>query len=182
MNDQSSESGPASGYRAGFTLVELLVKPIPFRLSITRACGLAALAFLVFGCGHAQKAPPPPAPLFSKTAVFGAVLSTDPDVTGALSAKNLAGAASRVGQRGSFIGTVSKVYQRGPHTIAILDFAPNYHMAVRAVVQPMHLKDMPKLGPLVGQDVLVTGTWMKYGNFTEIEVDSPVQIRIIVAN
>ncbi len=110
---------------------------------------------------------------------FGTVAASDKSVAAALDAKALADAKKRVGQAGSFQGTVSKVYSPRNHSFAALDFAPNYHDALTADVAPADYAKFPDLTQLVGKHVLVSGKFAAHGEQTQLAVTSPDGIKIV---
>lgn len=115
----------------------------------------------------------------AKTA-FATVAASDKAVTQALDAKALAEGLKLVGKPGAFQGTVSQVYSPRDHSLAILDFAPNYHDALTATVKPDAYAKFPDLSKLVGKHVLVSGKFSANSHgVAQIELTGPAQVRVI---
>ena len=110
---------------------------------------------------------------------FGTAAASDKSVTGALDAKDLAGAAKLGGKPGSFQGTVVSVYSPRNHAFVALDFAPHYKDALTADIAPADYAKLPDLKALTGKRVLVSGTFTRHGSASQISVSSPDQIKIV---
>ena len=110
---------------------------------------------------------------------FGTVAATDPAVTAALDAKALTDAKKRVGQTGSFQGTVTQVYSPKNHSFASLDFAAHYRDALTADIAPADYAKFPDLTQLVGKHVLVSGKFVAHGDQTQLAATSPDGIKIV---
>ena len=111
---------------------------------------------------------------------FSTVAASDKSVAAALDAKALADALKLVGKPGAFQGTVSAVYSPRNHSLAILDFAPDYHDAVTATVKPDAYAKFPDLKTLVGKHVLVSGKFSATAHgVAQIEMTGPDQVKVI---
>ena len=111
---------------------------------------------------------------------FATVAAADKTVAQALDAKALADALKLVGKPGAFQGTVSQVYSPRNHSLAILDFAPNYHDALTATVKPDAYAKFPDLTKLVGKHVLVSGKFSANSHgVAQIEMIGPDQVKVI---
>jgi hypothetical protein len=84
-----------------------------------------------------------------------------------------------VGTTGTFKGVVSKVYSPANHDVVILDFDPDYHIAMTAVIEPDYYRLFPSLKSLLGKPLVVTGEFQYYERKLQIDVTSPSQIKIV---
>jgi len=107
------------------------------------------------------------------------IAASQPAVKQALDASDLNAARKLVNRTVSFQGTVTKVYSPSSNSITILDFAPNFHNALAAVVKPAAYSKFPALKDLKGRHVLISGKLILFHNQPEIEMTSPSQIKII---
>ena len=110
---------------------------------------------------------------------FGTVAASDKSVAAALDAKALADAKKRVGQPGSFQGTVTSVYSPRTHAFVALDFAAHYRDALTANIVPADYAKFPDLAQLVGKRVVVSGKFVARGEQTQLAVTSPDGIKIV---
>ena len=110
---------------------------------------------------------------------FGTVAASDKLLTAALGATALADAKKRVGQTGSFQGTVTSVYSPKNHGFVALDFAAHYRDALTANIVPADYAKFPDLAQLVGKHVLVSGKFVAHGEQTQLAVTSPDGIKIV---
>jgi len=152
---------------------------------------LAASALTAAAHAPAAPAPAAPAPAADKAypaqadvadakAAFATVAASDKAVAQALDAKALAGAFRLVGKRGAFQGTVSQVYSPRTHSVAILDFAPNYHAALTAAVKPDAYANFPNLSHLVGKRILISGRFSANSHgVAQIDLTSPDQVKVV---
>jgi len=131
------------------------------------------------GAEAEEKAFPAQATVAAKSA-FATTSASDKAVTLALDAKALAEALKLVGKPGAFQGTVSQVYSPRNHSVAILDFAPNYRDALTATVKPDAYAKFPDLSHLVGKRILISGKFSANSHgVAQIELTGPVQVKII---
>ncbi len=122
---------------------------------------------------------PAQATVAAKT-IFATVAASDKAVAAALDAKALADALKLVGKPGAFQGTVSQVYSPRDHSVAILDFAPDYHDAVTATAKPDAYAKFPDLRDLIGKHVLVIGKFSANSHgVAQIEMTGPDQVKVI---
>jgi len=119
------------------------------------------------------------ASLASATAKFGTVAAADGSVKSAIDAHDLKAASGMVGKAGSFTGTVTKIYTPKSGSIAIINFDRDYKTALTAVVKKSNFGKFPDLTKLEGQKVLVTGKFIDFKGATEIDLDSPDNIKIV---
>ena len=126
----------------------------------------------------APKPAPAQASVAAKTA-FGTVPASDKSVVSALDAKALAEAKKRVGQAGSFQGTVTQVYSPKSHSFVALDFAPNYHDALTADIASADFAKFPDLTQLTGKHVVVSGMFVRHGDSVQLAVSRPDGIKIV---
>lgn len=63
----------------------------------------------------------------------------------------------------------------------ILDFAPDYHTALTAVVNPDAYAKFPNLAGLAGKRVLIQGKFGAFHNSPQVELTSPAQVKVIVS-
>lgn len=160
------------------------------------ACGLLSLSLSVHADAPAAKPAAPAATSAKPTdsddaktypaqasvaakGTFGTVAASDKSVAAALDAKALADAKKRVGQPGSFQGTVTQVYSPKNHSFASLDFAAHYRDALTADIAPAVYAKFPDLSQLVGKHVLVSGKFVAHGEQTQLAVTSPDGIKIV---
>lgn len=128
----------------------------------------------------ADKAYPAQADVADAKASFVTVAASDKAVAQALDAKALAGAFKLVGKRGAFQGTVSQVYSPRTHSVAILDFAPNYHVALTAAVKPDAYANFPNLSHLVGKRILISGKFSANSHgVAQIDLTGPDQVKVV---
>ena len=108
------------------------------------------------------------------------VTAASADVKKALDAHALAAAQALVGKTGAFQGTVSQVYVPRNNGRVILDFDPNYHAALTAVVNPDAYAKFPNLAGLAGKRVWIQGKFGAYHHSPQVELTSPAQVKVIV--
>ena len=125
-----------------------------------------------------EKTFPAQASVAAKTA-FGTVPAASPAVKKALEAHALAAAQALIGKPGAFQGTVSKVYVPRNNGRVVLDFDPDYHSALTAVVNPEAYAKFPTLVGLAGKRVLIQGKFSAYHNAPQIELTGPAQVKVI---
>jgi DNA/RNA endonuclease YhcR with UshA esterase domain len=115
----------------------------------------------------------------SKTAKFGSIAASDSSVKSAIDAHDLKTAASMVGKTGAFTGTVTKIYSPKSGSIVIINFDRDFKTALTAVVKKSSFSKLPDLSQLEGKKVIVTGKFIDFKGATEIDVDSPDNIKVI---
>jgi outer membrane receptor protein involved in Fe transport len=115
----------------------------------------------------------------SRTARFDTVEQTAATYREALEAGDLAAARKLIGKRGTFRGTVARVFTPKGGNLVILNFAEDYKTAVTAVLRKPDFSRFPDLGGLPGKEILVTGKLVDYEGRPEIELKTPGQIRLV---
>ncbi|HYM00170.1 MAG TPA: hypothetical protein VEZ90_14555, partial [Blastocatellia bacterium] len=115
----------------------------------------------------------------SQTASFGAVSKTDDIYKASLDCHQLAEAFKAVGQKGSFRGTISKVFEERDGDLIILDFDPDFKTALTAVVKNPDYPKFPDLRSLDGKEVVVSGVFVDYHGKAEIILTEPAQIKLV---
>ena len=130
------------------------------------------------GNAETKKAYSPQSTVAAKTA-FASVPANSPVVKNSLDAKSMADAQKLIGKSGAFQGTVSKVYVPRGNGIVVLDFAPDYHSALTAVVKPAAYAKFPDLIRLEGKHVLISGKFISFHNAPEMELTALTQVKVI---
>lgn len=120
------------------------------------------------------------APLASKSAKFGSIAASSPELKKALDCKDLAAGLKLAGKTGSFTGVIVSVYTPRTGNDVYLDFSQPYENTISGQVAKANFSKFPKLSTLRGKRVLITGKFFAYrGTHPEVEVESPAQIKIV---
>ncbi|MBW3638131.1 MAG: hypothetical protein KY445_16930 [Armatimonadetes bacterium] len=155
---------------------------------------LLALSFCIASAAHAkdllQQFPVKPAPAKagaraagpsqSKVALKGAFpVVASKQLQGAVAATDLAAARKLVGKNALFVGVVNRVFAPRSGSIVLLNFAPNYKMALVGAVKAADFKKFPPLQSLQNQKVALSGKVISYKGRPEIELTSAGAIRVV---
>jgi hypothetical protein len=115
----------------------------------------------------------------SNTITFASADRTNTAYAAALDAHDLDAMHRLIDQTGAFKGTASGTYEPGDGDMIILNFDPQYRMAVSAVLKRPDFAKFPDVKKLVGKEILVTGKFVDYQGRAEMVLTSPDQIKLV---
>ena len=140
---------------------------------------IVAAVFLLIGCGSAFSQRNAQSDVADKKAKFATVAKTDKLYTDSIDAHDLAKAKALEGQKGSFKGTVTKVFVPNSGGVLILNFDNDYKTAVTAALRKSDFSSFPDMSQLLGKEIVVSGKFEDFRGATEILLTDKKQITLV---
>jgi hypothetical protein len=139
----------------------------------------AVLGLLLVAVGSVSAQRNAQSDVADKKGKFATVSKTDKLYTDSIDAHDLAKAKALEGQKGSFKGTVSKVFVPNTGGVLILNFDNDYKTAVTAALRKSDFSAFPDMNQLLGKEIVVSGKFEDFRGATEILLTDKKQISIV---